>query len=256
MNLGCDYNQNKPVGATKELIKSGRILELFPKYEDQNIQCSIDEGDLAVPIGCRDYFKRHGYMVIKNLYNPKELISPVPQQRGQINYCGSEEKYIHIPEETQVPGSVSRYNHPKYKLIHTKIRLILEDILGEKLYNTYYYDRFYFPGQRLVRHRDRDACEISVSIQISTNSNTPWPFCIEDVSGEEHFANLENGWGLLYKGCEREHWRDPLQSRHTKLKRLWNKIIRKKDDTYHHQIFFHYVRANGPRVHCANDSGQ
>ena len=75
-------------------------------------------------------------------------------------------------------------------------------------------------------------------------------------SGEERFANLENGWGLLYKGCEREHWRDPLQSRYNKRGKLWNKIRRKEDDTYHHQVFFHYVRANGSRAHCANDAAR
>ena len=45
----------------------------------------------------------------------------------------------------------------------------LEEALGRKLYNTYYYDRFYYPGQALSLHADRDACEISVSIHISTN---------------------------------------------------------------------------------------
>jgi hypothetical protein len=26
------------------------------------------------------------------------------------------------------------------------------------------------------------------------------------------------------------------------------------DDTYHHQIFLHYVNANGPFCHCAFDA--
>jgi hypothetical protein len=196
-------------------------------------------------------------MIIKNLYDPKELYSPVPEERGQINYYGSVNHFHHNPDEMQVPGSLARYSHPQYKQAHTKIRLILEDILGEKLYNTYYYDRFYFTGQRLVRHSDRDACEISVSVQISTNAVNPWPFCIETPSGEERYANLQDGWGLLYKGCEREHWRDPLQSRYIRKRdKLMNWIFRKEDDTYHHQIFFHYVRANGPRAHCANDAAR
>ena len=45
----------------------------------------------------------------------------------------------------------------------------LEEAIGRKLYNTYYYDRFYYPGQELTRHADRDACEISVSVHVSTN---------------------------------------------------------------------------------------
>ena len=42
----------------------------------------------------------------------------------------------------------------------------LEKHIGRKLYNTYYYDRFYFPGQKLERHADRDACEISVTVHV------------------------------------------------------------------------------------------
>jgi hypothetical protein len=254
--MSCDFNPNRPVGATKEMVESKPIMEQFNKYHKQALQCSIDPGAPPLPQGACEYFDNHGYMIIKNLYDPKELYHSVPTERGQINYFGSVDRYHHNPEETQVNGSLARYSHPMYKTIHTKIRLILEDILGEKLYNTYYYDRFYFVGQRLVRHSDRDACEISVSVQISTNAKKSWPFCIETPSGEERYANLQDGWGLLYKGCEREHWRDSLESRYSKRRQLWNKITKKEDDTYHHQIFFHYVRANGPRAHCAFDAAR
>lgn len=253
MNIGCDFNPDRPVGATKKMVESNPIMEQFNKYHEQGLQCSIDPGAPAVPLGAREYFDRHGYMIIKNLYDPKELFHPVPKERGQINYYGSVDRFNHNPDECQVPGSLARYSHPQYKEAHAKIRLILEDILGEKLYNTYYYDRYYFAGHRLVRHSDRDACEVSVSVQISTNASKPWPFCIETPNGEERFANLQDGWGLLYKGCERDHWRDPLESRYGKLERFVNKIRKKDDDTYHHQIFFHYVRANGSRAHCAWD---
>jgi hypothetical protein len=256
MNVECDFNSNKPIGSTKEMVESRPIMEQFNKYHQQGLQCSIDPGALPVPFGAREYFDRHGYMIIKNLYDPKKLYHHVPKERGQINYYGSVDCFQHNPDEMQVPGSLARYTHPQYKKAHTEIRMILEDILGEKLYNTYYYDRFYFTGQRLVRHSDRDACEISVSIQISTNAINPWPFCIETAQGEECFANLQDGWGLLYKGCEREHWRDQLRSRYSRLGKFVNKIRGKEDDTYHHQVFFHYVKANGPRVHCANDSAR
>jgi len=250
-HMSCDYDPLKPIGATKKMVAAEPTMEVFNKYFEQNISCSIDPTDEPVPQGCRDYFDRYGYAIISNLYDPTELFDDVPKERGQITYGNSIENFHHNPEEMQVVGSLARYNHPKYKQVHTKIRLILEDILGEKLYNTYYYDRFYFAGQRLYRHSDRDACEISVSVQISTNSEKSWPFCIETVNGEERFCTLQNGWGLLYKGCEREHWRDTLESRHGKIKNTINKIFKIEDDTYHHQIFFHYVRANGERAHCA-----
>lgn len=230
------------------------IFKSFDKYKEKNLECSVISEESSIIPGAKEYFDKYGYLIIKNLYDPKKLYSKVPKERGSITYFGSINEYKFTEEELQVPGSFARYNHPDYKIVHTKIRLILEDILGEKLYNTYYYDRFYFAGQELKRHSDRDSCEISVSVQISTNSPNPWLFFIQNSEGEENFAHLQNGWGVLYKGCEREHWRYPLQSRHRRLNKIWNSICGKQDDTYHHQIFFHYVRANGNRCHFANDS--
>ena len=109
-------------------------------------------------------FERNGYLVIKNLFDPQELYHSVPVERGQINYYGSVDRFDYQPEEQQVNGSLARYNHPMYRRIHNEIRLKLEAMIGRKLYNTYYYDRFYFSGQELKKHADRDACEISALI--------------------------------------------------------------------------------------------
>jgi hypothetical protein len=54
---------------------------------------------------------------------------------------------------------------------------------------------------------------------------------------------LDPGDGLLYKGCERPHWRDPLPSRHKGG--ILGRWKRRNDNTYYHQIFFHYVLADG-----------
>lgn len=201
----------------------------------------------------KDYFNQNGYLILENICDPQELYCPVPKERGHIHYYGSLDNFRYEDTDLQVPGSFARYSHPKYKQIHSRIRLILQDILEEELYNTYYYDRFYFKGQQLVRHIDRDACEISVSIQISSNFLFPWSLKLKTLQGEEVAANLKNGWGLVYMGCDVEHWRDPLPSRYTKFGRFVNNLLRKKDDSYWHQIFFHYVKANGSRAHFAFD---
>jgi small nuclear ribonucleoprotein (snRNP)-like protein len=246
-NLNCS---NMPIGSTGFVKNVTPVLKKFDKYSDIQLECSVENANEEIPSGYRDYFLRNGYLVIKNLWNPDELYHQVPRERGQINYFGSINKFNHVPIENQVVGSLARYSHPQYKEIHSRIRKILEDILSEKLYNTYYYDRYYFKGQRLSRHRDRDACEVSVSVQISTNSSRPWSFCLQTLNGEEVSVNLENGWGLLYMGCDVDHWRDPLQSKYNFINK---KIMKFFDDTYHHQIFFHYVRSNGLRSHFAWD---
>ena len=209
-----------------------------------------------------EFFDTNGYLIIKNLCDPKKLFHPVPKERGLFNWKGSDklDKFTHQEVENQVNGSVARYWHPQYRKIHSEIRLILERVIGRKLYNTYYYDRFYFPGQELKKHTDRPACEISVSIHVSTNIKESWPIWIktpdtfEDStmknlisSGENKFIDLDAGDGMVYKGCERPHWRDPMPG-------LLESSISKNKNLYYHQIFFHYVLQDGIRAHHAWDN--
>ena len=83
---------------------------------------------------------------------------------------------------------------------------------------------------KLEKHTDRAACEISISIHISSNIKEHWPIFIKtpDVvamnsksSKQKTFTEIEKkgdvvgvrlnpGDGVLYKGCERPHWRDPM----------------------------------------------
>ena len=215
-----------------------------------------------------DGFEKDGYFKIKNLWDPEELYYPCPSIRGQLNYYDmNPDNFSHVAVESQVEGSLSRYWHPQYRQIHSGIRLKLEKELGRKLYNTYYYDRFYFPGQELTKHADRDACEISVTVHISTNLPQPekdWPIKIKSpdtytdekktavlVPGEERSCVLDPGDGMVYKGCERPHWRDAMPA--PQVKKGWFSKEKEKVEYYYHQIFFHYVLADGQRSHCAGD---
>ena len=208
-------------------------------------------------------FDKNGFLVLQNLYDPKELFHPVPEIRGQLNYRSNKlDDFEHIEEEEQVEGSLARYWHPQYRKIHSDIRLIIEKEIGRKLYNTYYYDRFYFPGQELKKHTDRAACEISISVHVSTNIKGYWPFFIKTPyvfadsqecrkvkklinTGDIMAVNLNPGDGVLYKGCERPHWRDKMPGT--------LEMMGEGEQLYYHQIFFHYVLQDGIRAHHAWD---
>jgi hypothetical protein len=195
-------------------------------------------------------FEENGYIFFpKMVENPENLYCPVPQERGQYNYI-RKDKVVHIPEEEQVNGSLSRYNFPQYKELHFLLKKKVEEVLEMDLHPTYYFDRFYFTGQELKRHSDRPACEVSVTLQVSTNRKDSWSIWFEKPDESESFVNMKNGDAVIYKGCEREHWRGPLQSRYNRIQRIF-----KNDDTYHHQIFLHYINANGPYVNFAFDRG-
>jgi len=202
------------------------------------------------------FFDDNGFLYLKNIFDSEKLYHPLPDERGQLNYWDrNPEHFNHVEVEKQVEGSLARYWHPQYRKFHSDIRIKLEDIIGRKLYNTYYYDRFYFPGQKLDKHTDRAACEISISIHISSNIKEMWPFFIKspDVyednvlnKGNVVGVNMEPGDGVLYKGCERPHWRDSMPGT---LEMMHNK----SQQLYYHQIFFHYVLQDGIRAHHAWD---
>lgn len=176
--------------------------------------------------------KEWSVIKIPNLVDPNLLKCDVPWERGQINYVKNGEVIFH-KEEKQVNGSLSRYNYPRYKECHYDIKNKLESILQDKLYTTYYFDRFYFKGNDLKKHRDRGACEISVTVHISNNLDYDWPIYFENpITGEPIEITCSPGDGVLYKGCDLYHWRNPMKGDYK---------------SYFHQIFFHYVRANG---HC------
>jgi len=212
-----------------------------------------------------EFFDKNGYFILKNICNPDLLYHPIPEERGLLQYYGNGlNDYEHLKEE-QVVGSVARFNHPQYKRIHKLLKSPIEDVIGRKLYKTYFYDRFYFPGQELFKHTDRPAAEISISIHISTNIIHEWPIWVktpdtftndERSEVEKHGKDvpivLNAGDGLVYKGCERPHWRDRMPGTlETELAKKFNKEI---PQLYYHQIFFHYVLQDGIRAHYAWDA--
>ena len=117
-----------------------------------------------------------------------------------------------------------------------KIKIILENLMGEELIPTFWFCTIYQNGGKLTRHFDRPACEISVSMNLS--SNISWPLKMKDFSGKRRDFVTPPGDGVAYFGCELAHWRSPL---------------RLSDNEKFTQIFLHYVRKNGQYADFAYD---
>lgn len=174
------------------------------------------------------------WSVIKlpKLADPTDYMEEPPWERGSFSYIAPGQ-VDYEQNEMQVNGSLARWSHPKYKDLHHKIKNVVEQVIGEKLYPTYYYDRFYFKNQDLKRHRDRPACEISVTYHVSNNLDYDWPIYFQSDANEQPTSVIcLPGDGAIYRGCDIWHWREPMKGNHK---------------SYFHQIFFHYVRADG---HC------
>jgi len=105
-------------------------------------------------------------------------------------------------------------------LINKKSKI--EDLTKLQLLPTYSYWRMYTYQSELLFHKDREACEISVTVAIDSDGSN-WPIIID-----EEEIHLFPGDGLIYLGREFSHGRQKLQG------------------NYHTQCFLHYVDANGP----------
>ena len=139
-----------------------------------------------------------------------------------------------LPGDDQAPYSNSCYNYVGFtELLCNKVSH-MADLVGENVFPTYCYGRVYRPGDDLKPHKDRDACEVSVTLNLSMEKE--WPIYIRKPNGEVACLNLSPGDAMLYLGCDAEHWRDPLQ------------------EGKHIQVFLHYVRSRGPRAKCLFDA--
>ena len=113
-------------------------------------------------------------------------------------------------------------------------------LVGRELLPSFSFWRIYRKGDVLNRHKDRNACEVSVTISLmpAAEDGGVWPINVTDFHGTSHSIKLPLGSGLLYQGTEVDHWRDSLTI------------------SEHYQMFLHYVVADGPFAALVHDEGK
>jgi len=140
-------------------------------------------------------------------------------------------------KDEQAPLSSSAHNYsPFLELLCEKTHEI-NNLVGEAVLPTYTYARIYKNGEVLSKHKDRPACEISLTIHL--NGDAPWALNIEKPSGEEVSLDLDSGDAMLYLGCVANHGRVGAFSGNN-----------------YSQVFLHYVRSNGPNAWAFFDRKQ
>jgi hypothetical protein len=130
-------------------------------------------------------------------------------------------------EDPQAPGTPSAYGAPLMEKALVQLAPAVEAASGRKVYPTYSYFRIYKKGDVLTRHKDRPSCEISLSVCLAYQASAQWPLFVEGYRGV-CAADLNPGDGLLYKGVECLHWREPFEGEMAA------------------QVFLHYVDQQGP----------
>lgn len=166
------------------------------------------------------FLKENNYFVIKNFITEKRarlLSSEFVHFANQQNLSG----------DNQVKESRSIHSFiPFVRLLVEKIPLV-SSVFEEDLLPTYVYARVYQTGSDLKIHKDRDACEVSLTLNLKKDKN--WPIYIKTPTGESRKVELDPGDAMMYMGCDALHWRNKFTGNE------------------YAQVFLHYVRSYGDR---------
>ena len=175
-------------------------------------------------------FKKNKYCIVKKTIS-KELSKFCKEylllkKNVLITYIN--EKYISTRNndygtfaDPQTLGAYSIYGDVAMETLLTTVQPIIEKHTDLKLFPTYAYSRIYEKGNDLKKHKDRESCEISATLNLGGDI---WPIFIEKDKNKGIFKdgkyipsnskgieiNLSPGDMLIYKGDELEHWRNPF----------------------------------------------
>lgn len=170
-------------------------------------------------------FAENRYCVLRGAL-PPALLAQVAQITAPLVRQSADGEMIE-PDGIAI-GASSWYSHKPLDGILDFLRPAFERAVGEPLLPTYSFVRCYPRGTELTRHRDRESCEVSVTLPIAGSDEVPWPIHLGTRDKALTAAHLALGDALIYSGCELWHWREPLLA------------------DWRLQLFLHYVRRDGP----------
>jgi hypothetical protein len=165
--------------------------------------------------------QENGYLLLDNFISPEEAAN---------FYAQFKELYRIYPHEfqfrPQVPNSPGLSDPWIFLELMLQKLPIMSDLVGEQLFPTYCYGRHYKNGAVLLKHTDREACEIGVSLHLGGDVDN-WGLFFESPNKKVNEVALKPGQAVVYLGCETPHWRNEFTGQE------------------YGQVFLHYVRARG-----------
>jgi hypothetical protein len=175
----------------------------------------------------QEHFQKYGALYAKEIL-PKDLAMfcthALMFKKASSNTGGDPQ----VPESNSV-----MHGELIFDTLLERVWPSVEYAIGESLLPTYSYVRLYGNGDELKRHSDRPSCEISVTVQLGRSHHYSWPIYMGG-----HRYDMAEGDGVIYKGCEVEHWREKCDG---------------PEGYYSGQVFFHFVRAEGQYKEFAGD---
>lgn len=175
----------------------------------------------------KEMFDKYGAVHVSGLVPPEfcQFFTHVLMRQAELDGKKGDE---------QIPNAKAiLYHEVMFETLQERLWPTIEQIVGEELLPTYAYARLYTNNDELLKHIDRPACEVSVTIQLGRSHHYAWPIY---MGGQRY--DMGEGDGVVYKGCDVEHWREPCNG---------------PAGYYSGQVFLHYVKANGVHKNQAGD---
>jgi hypothetical protein len=170
----------------------------------------------------KERFERAGFFIVRNVTDTGVYHRKALAMEGTGR------------SDRQCPLSDSFYG--KMNDLQLSLHQEMERLTGLELLRTYNYLRIYRKGETLRIHRDRPACEVSMTLCLGLRGD-PWPIHILDYDDRAHTIRLKPGDGLVYRGCDLRHWRD---------RNTWSEVLT--------QMFLHFVDRHGPYAWAGGDA--
>ena len=153
-------------------------------------------------------------------YGLLPTLLPRAQLLALQRYCQALVREGHVRlGDPQVPERYVQHNEPITRWLLTTLTEVVGAAAGTELKPAYAYFASYRPGAELKMHRDRAQCALSVSLLVDyaplAGGRSPWPLWMRrhpDDAGEPLHQLV--GDGIIYRGCEIYHSRDPLPAGH------------------------------------------
>lgn len=168
-----------------------------------------------------EQFKNSGYLVIKNLVDISEVQRLYDYTLQNISHGNL--------KDGQVPGSPSFYQDKEMSVLHQKLLPQIEELTQLPLATTFCYYRTYRKGAILKSHKDRRACEISVSMNLGQQGEL-WDLWLFDYDDNVKNISLSPGDAVIYRGCDLAHGRGKLVNA-----------------DFVSQVFFHFINKNSKK---------
>jgi hypothetical protein len=194
----------------------------------------------------REAFWREGYMFVPGYFT--EPMATLTARYALMQCRNRPQPEVDGDVPAQVPGAHSVYADPLAESILDLATPDVAQLVGRRLLPTYAFYRVYRAGDILRPHTDRVACEISASLCLGFRSEVPadraarpWTLGLRTTDLDPANVEFEQAPGdlIVYQGCDCIHWRRRLAG---------------DAETWHAQLFLHWVDADGPLAECAYDA--